>query len=129
MTLSCSFEDKLGHGGNYFGIRLPIPLFHPDAPLPVPQTASVGVAVALNRFIQSRPALSKGIIGRFVPLMAIAAANCVNIPLMRQSELKDGITVSTADGEEIGASKAAAISAVAQVGKFGLFVTYGNLDL
>jgi hypothetical protein len=79
------------------------------------QTASVAVAIGLNKFIQSSPTLSKGVIGRFVPLLAVGAANCVNIPLMRQAELTEGITVSTKEGEEIGKSKAAAFNAVAQV--------------
>eukprot|EP00285_Hemiselmis_virescens_P008847 CAMPEP_0173391456 /NCGR_PEP_ID=MMETSP1356-20130122/18394_1 /TAXON_ID=77927 ORGANISM="Hemiselmis virescens, Strain PCC157" /NCGR_SAMPLE_ID=MMETSP1356 /ASSEMBLY_ACC=CAM_ASM_000847 /LENGTH=323 /DNA_ID=CAMNT_0014349089 /DNA_START=32 /DNA_END=1003 /DNA_ORIENTATION=- len=78
-------------------------------------TASVAVAVTLNNFIQKSPTLSKGVIGRFVPLMAVGAANCINIPLMRQVELKEGITVSTEDGKEIGKSKNAALSAVLQV--------------
>jgi len=78
-------------------------------------TASVVVAVGLNNYIQKSPTLSKGIIGRFVPLLAVGAANCINIPLMRQVELKQGITVSTEDGQEIGKSKKAAAHAVGQV--------------
>ena len=46
--------------------------------------ASVTTAVGFNRVIANNPALSKGMVGRFVPLVAVAAANCVNIPLMRQ---------------------------------------------
>ena len=76
---------------------------------------SVSVAVGLNKAIARSATLSKGIIGRFVPLTAIAAANCINIPLMRQVELKEGIMVETADGVEVGKSKAAAISGVSQV--------------
>lgn len=45
-------------------------------------TASVVTALGFNRMIASRPALAAGIVGRLVPLAAVAAANCVNIPLM-----------------------------------------------
>eukprot|EP00802_Teleaulax_amphioxeia_P007177 Tamp_07183.p2 GENE.Tamp_07183~~Tamp_07183.p2 ORF type:complete len:338 (-),score=64.87 Tamp_07183:1540-2514(-) len=76
---------------------------------------SVTVAVGLNKAIARSATLSRGIIGRFVPLTAIAAANCINIPMMRQVELKEGIAVATAEGVEVGTSKAAALSAVAQV--------------
>ena len=61
------------------------------------------------------PALSNGLVGRFVPLMAVAAANWVNLPLMRQQEVKNGISIETADGEVVGESTAAAINAVSQV--------------
>ncbi|RHY35115.1 hypothetical protein DYB25_014120, partial [Aphanomyces astaci] len=59
-------------------------------------TMSVATAVGLNKFIASRPSLSGGIVGRLVPLMAVAAANWVNIPMMRQQELLHGIAVETA---------------------------------
>ena len=78
-------------------------------------TASVGTALTFNKVIASSPTLSAGIVGRLVPLFAVAAANCVNIPLMRQEEIKKGITVETADGKELGASPTAAWSALAQV--------------
>ena len=78
-------------------------------------TASVGTALLFNKIIASSPALSGGIVGRLVPLFAVAAANCVNIPLMRQQEIKKGITVSTEDGKELGASPTAAWNALAQV--------------
>lgn len=50
--------------------------------------AGVLTALGFNKVIQSSPALSSGIVGRFVPLFAVAAANCVNIPLMRQQVCK-----------------------------------------
>jgi len=63
-------------------------------------SASVLTALGLNKLISSTPALSGGIIGRFVPLLAVAAANFVNIPLMRQQELKKGITIETPTGNQ-----------------------------
>ncbi|RAW41726.1 Sideroflexin-1 [Phytophthora cactorum] len=70
---------------------------------------------ASTGFVAKRPKLSNGIVGRLVPLVAVAAANCVNIPLMRQRELLGGIEVETDDGEKVGKSKRAAVEAVAQV--------------
>jgi len=78
-------------------------------------TASVLTALGFNKIISSSPALSAGIIGRFVPLLAVAAANCVNIPLMRQQEVKKGIAVETEDGQLAGLSGNAAVAAIAQV--------------
>ncbi|KAE8895193.1 Sideroflexin-1 [Phytophthora fragariae] len=78
-------------------------------------TASVATALGLNRWVSKRPKLSNGLVGRLVPLVAVAAANCVNIPLMRQRELLGGIEVETADGQKVGKSKRAAVEAVAQV--------------
>lgn len=77
--------------------------------------ASVATAVGFNRLIARNPKLSQGMIGRFVPLLAVAAANCVNIPLMRQRELMEGIDIKTQEGEVLGKSKEAAKTAVAQV--------------
>jgi tricarboxylate carrier len=78
-------------------------------------SASVLTALAFNKMIASSPSLSAGIIGRLVPLMAVAAANCVNIPLMRQQEVKKGIAIETADGEDAGLSGNAAMAAISQV--------------
>lgn len=78
-------------------------------------TASVVTAIGLNKFVSKRPNLSNGIVGRLVPFVAVAAANCVNIPVMRQRELIEGIQVQTESGEVIGNSKVAAKEAVAQV--------------
>lgn len=74
-------------------------------------TGAVAVALGLNQLTKSTPPL----VGRFVPFAAVAAANCVNIPLMRQTELMRGIPVSDEDGKRIGESKAAARKAIASV--------------
>lgn len=78
-------------------------------------TASVATALAFNKVISSSPSLSGGIVGRFVPLIAVAAANCVNIPLMRQQEIVKGISIETADGKDAGLSSKAAVAAIQQV--------------
>lgn len=78
-------------------------------------SASVITALGFNKLIASSPALAAGIVGRLVPLVAVAAANCVNIPLMRQQEVKKGISIETTDGEDAGLSKQAAMAAIAQV--------------
>lgn len=78
-------------------------------------SASVATALGFNAAIARSPALAAGIIGRFVPLLAVAAANCVNIPLMRAQEIKAGITIQTADGKDAGSSGIAAQHAIAQV--------------
>lgn len=45
------------------------------------------------------------LLGRFVPFVAIAAANCINIPLMRQRELKYGIPIYDNQDNRLGTSK------------------------
>ena len=78
----------------------------------------------MNKIVASSPTLSAGIIGRFIPLISVAGANLVNIPLMRQVELKEGITVTTDQGVEIGKSQKAAVSALQQVLFAVLYLMY-----
>ncbi|XP_047110404.1 sideroflexin-1 [Schistocerca piceifrons] len=68
-------------------------------------------ALSLNRLVKSFPP----IIGRFVPFVAVAAANCVNIPMMRLQELREGVPVADQDGKRIGNSKVAAQYGIAAV--------------
>ncbi len=90
--------------------------------------ASVSVAIGMNKMIAASPTLSAGMIGRFIPLISVAGANLVNIPLMRQVELKEGITVSTDKGVEVGKSQKAAVSALQQVMISCFFACVGNLN-
>ncbi|XP_066581206.1 sideroflexin-1 [Prorops nasuta] len=72
---------------------------------------AVFTALSLNHLARRGPPLA----GRLVPLAAVAAANCVNIPLMRITELKNGIELQTEDGNKVGSSKRAAKQAIASV--------------
>ncbi|XP_072177895.1 sideroflexin-1-like [Diadema setosum] len=91
-----------------------------DKPIPVSQlgksyvlatTGAVVTAVGLNSIVKSAPPL----VGRFVPFAAVAAANCINIPMMRSEELVNGIPVFDENGNRIGNSRNAAKSAIPQV--------------
>ncbi|XP_039281985.1 sideroflexin-2 isoform X1 [Nilaparvata lugens] len=55
------------------------------------------------------------LIQRYVPFAAVAAANCVNIPLMRQNEFLGGIDVFSDDGTKVGTSKLAAVKGISEV--------------
>ncbi|XP_047129252.1 sideroflexin-1 isoform X1 [Hydra vulgaris] len=70
--------------------------------------AALGVGLGLKMMVKRFPP----IVGRFVPFAAVAAANCVNIPLMRQRELMHGIPVFDENGNRLGESKIAAQNAV-----------------
>ncbi|XP_042887257.1 sideroflexin-3-like isoform X1 [Penaeus japonicus] len=92
-----------------------------DSPISVQQlgtsyvmatTGALVTALGLNSLVKSLPPL----IGRLVPFTAVAAANCVNIPMMRMKEWKDnGVILLDKDNNTIGASKIAAKWGVAMV--------------
>lgn len=44
-------------------------------------------------------------VGRLIPFVAIAAANCINIPLMRQKEFRTGVPIYDQDQNQLGMSK------------------------
>jgi tricarboxylate carrier len=52
---------------------------------------------------------------RYVPFIAVAAANMVNIPLMRQNELVKGIQVEDEDENPVGRSRIAATTGISEV--------------
>lgn len=74
--------------------------------------SALGTAVGLKKFLESR---APAIVQRFVPFAAVAAANCVNIPLMRQNELTSGIDLRDENGNVICKSKYAAGTGISQV--------------
>lgn len=56
------------------------------------------------------------IVGRLVPLAAVAAANCINIPLMRRQELQKGITLVDDNYNSLNVeSKKAAVQGISAV--------------
>uniref|UniRef100_A0AC11D5S5 Sideroflexin 3 n=1 Tax=Ovis aries TaxID=9940 RepID=A0AC11D5S5_SHEEP len=74
-------------------------------------TGAVATALGLKSLTKHLPPL----VGRFVPFAAVAAANCINIPLMRQRELQVGIPVTNEQGQRLGYSVAAAKQGIFQV--------------
>uniref|UniRef100_A0A8C2YJA2 Sideroflexin-3 n=1 Tax=Chinchilla lanigera TaxID=34839 RepID=A0A8C2YJA2_CHILA len=74
-------------------------------------TGAVATALGLKSLTKHLPAL----VGRFVPFAAVAAANCINIPLMRQRELQVGIPVTDEAGQRLGHSVTAAKQGIFQV--------------
>ncbi|KAJ8684333.1 hypothetical protein QAD02_020125 [Eretmocerus hayati] len=74
-------------------------------------SGAVITALGLNRLARRAPPL----VGRLVPLCAVAAANCVNIPLMRFTELRDGIELQNERGERLASSRKSAREAIASV--------------
>jgi len=91
-----------------------------DSPIPMSTLGSSYVAatggalvtaLGLNAMVKTLPPLA----GRFVPFAAVAAANCINIPMMRRSELQEGITLMTESGEKVGKSQIAAKQGISMV--------------
>ncbi|XP_072851723.2 sideroflexin-2 isoform X2 [Pogona vitticeps] len=74
-------------------------------------STALATAVGLNLYTKRAPSL----VARWVPFAAVAAANCVNIPLMRQQELINGITVTDENDNTLGKSRKAAIKGITQV--------------
>ncbi|XP_059517252.1 sideroflexin-2 isoform X3 [Myotis daubentonii] len=74
-------------------------------------TTAVTTAVSMNMLTKKAPPL----VARWVPFAAVAAANCVNIPMMRQQELIQGISVKDKNHNELGHSRRAAAVGITQV--------------
>lgn len=75
--------------------------------------SATATALLLNSLTRKMPPIA----GRFVPFAAVAAANCVNLPFMRSTEIEEGIQLFDKDGEKVGNSPKAAKTAIAQVRK------------
>lgn len=69
-------------------------------------------AIGCRSFFEKR---GRTLIQRYVPFIAVAAANFVNIPLMRQNELIYGIDVYDENGNKVGNSRVAAAKGIFEV--------------
>ncbi|RIB16386.1 Tricarboxylate/iron carrier, partial [Gigaspora rosea] len=81
-------------------------------------TTSCGIAIGLTQTVPRLKFLShstRGILARLVPFVAVASAGTVNVYLMRLKEIRDGIDVYDADGNNLGKSRIAGANAVGQV--------------
>ncbi|XP_078499790.1 sideroflexin-2 isoform X2 [Lissotriton helveticus] len=74
-------------------------------------STALATAVGLNLYTKRAPPL----VARWVPFAAVAAANCVNIPMMRQQEILNGIMVTDENDNKLGYSKKAAVKGITQV--------------
>ncbi|XP_067858174.1 sideroflexin-2 [Heptranchias perlo] len=74
-------------------------------------STALATAVGLNLYTKKAPPL----LARWVPFVAVAAANCVNIPMMRQQEIISGITVTDENENKLGESRNAAVKGITQV--------------
>lgn len=75
-------------------------------------SAALGTALGLKTLLAKS---SSPLLQRLVPCVAVAASNCVNIPLMRQVELREGMTITDDLGETACLSKTCAADGIGKV--------------
>ncbi|XP_012345337.1 sideroflexin-2 [Apis florea] len=75
-------------------------------------SAAMITAIGCKSFWAKR---ANPLMARYVPFAAVAAANCVNIPLMRQNEITKAIEISDENGNKLTKSKLAAVKGISQV--------------
>ena len=75
-------------------------------------SAALGTALGLKTLLAKS---SSPLLQRFVPCVAVAASNCVNIPLMRQVELREGMTLSDEKGDTACLSRNCAADGIGKV--------------
>jgi hypothetical protein len=76
-------------------------------------SGALGVAFGLKSYFAKKAASVT--VQRLVPLAAVCVANFINIPLMRQNEIRNGLCVIDENGNEVGKSKLAAVKAISLV--------------
>lgn len=91
-----------------------------DAPIPtstlatsfaIATSAATGTALLLGKVAKRMPPF----FARIVPFTAVASANCINLPFMRSSEIKNGIQLVNDKDEKIAQSPKTAKKAISQV--------------
>lgn len=75
-------------------------------------TSSLVAALGYKALMEKR---ASPFFQRYVPFIAVCIANWVNIPLMRQNEISQGIDVSDSNGNIVGKSRLAAVKGISQV--------------
>ncbi len=78
---------KFNHDYFYFSGDSPIPMSTLGSSYVAATGGALVTALGLNAMVKTLPPLA----GRFVPFAAVAAANCINIPMMRRSDLQEVI--------------------------------------
>ncbi|XP_044739152.1 sideroflexin-2-like, partial [Chrysoperla carnea] len=87
-----------------------------DTQLFVAYVSATTIAVAVATILKSALCRANPVIQRYVPMAAITAANCVNAPLMRQSEILNGIDLNDENGNPVNIkSKIAPIKGISEV--------------
>lgn len=74
-------------------------------------TSATSTALLMGRLAKKMPP----IYARLVPFCAVAAANCINLPFMRSTEIMNGIQLINEKNEKIGESPKVAKKAISQV--------------
>lgn len=75
-------------------------------------SAACVTAIGFKNFLVRR---TGPLLQRYVPFAAVAAANCVNIPFMRQNEIINGVDVFDENDNKVGESRVAAVKGISQV--------------
>ncbi|XP_030370572.1 sideroflexin-1-3 [Scaptodrosophila lebanonensis] len=86
---------------------------------------ALGTALTLNHMVKNMNPL----VGRLVPLAAVASANCINIPCMRMQELRNGVVLVDEKNNEVGISTKAAFVGISAVVASRIFMAMPGMTL
>lgn len=89
-------------------------------------TSALVAALGCKKYLATR---ASPLLQRYVPFIAVASANCVNIPLMRQEEFLRGVVVTDENGNKLGESKVAAAKGISQVVSSRIFMALPGMTI